>query len=334
VRNRQTLIHRWFLLLLLSGIAPAFAVDTAAQPGTSTLNSAVDSQSCNRVSANPYKKSLVITRFPRLNPASSNPGALHDAETALPAFIVEALQARQLIASATSTSPALQDVTTSTPLLLAKATRQLANRQRAQLVITGTIDDMSMAETTELKGLYTRFINGFRDTFSMTSPKDKRQRLFSMYLQLRDGITGELLFDAHYRTLGVWPVPRVKEAGFDSEAFRRTDYGKQVMQLIAHASDQLADAIECQPHIATIESRPGQDTVVVHSGANHGLRVGDLLSLHQVTLIPVTDAYQQQDTRLIDRRSPVQLLEVYPSHSIARVDGQALPGGRFVALTP
>ncbi|MBE8718833.1 flagella assembly protein FlgT middle domain-containing protein [Cellvibrio polysaccharolyticus] len=323
----KTLLASAFMALLT---LPALAADTTIPEQTR----AIDPGHCAAVSASRYKKSLIITRFQRVQAASSNAGYLHDIDDALPQWLLEDLATQQISAPASLITPPLEDPQTNSPFELTTVTRQQAAKHRAQLIISGTISDMSMTPTSEYSGLYTRVVNGARDTFNLKSSKDKRQRLFSLYLQLRDGITGELLFDNTYRTTGIWPARRYGDIGFDSTRFRQSDYGEQVWQLLQHARDELVTAIRCQPHVAPVELREGQATLVVHSGANHGLRNGDILNLYQLSQYPITGVYQHYDVRLIRQEIPVQLVEVYPSHSIARIEQRGPLTGRFVAISP
>jgi hypothetical protein len=324
-----------FKILLASMLMSLLSATALAADGTAPQQSlAIDPGHCATVSSSRYKKSLIITHFQRLQATTSNAGHLHDIDHALPQWLLQDLATRQIAAPTSLIIPPLQYPLTNSPFELVTVTRQQAAKHRAQLVISGTISDMSMTPATEYDGLYTRFINGFRDTFNLKSPNDKRQRLFSLYLQLRDGITGELLFDNTWRTTGIWPARRYGDIGFDSTRFRESDYGDQVWQLLQHARDELVTAIGCQPHIAPVELREGQPTLVVHSGANHGLRNGDILDLYQLSQYPITGVYQHYDVRLARQEVPVQLIEVYPSHSIARLETRSPLTGRYVAITP
>ena len=315
---------------------PAFAITLlwlwALTVSAEPLPAADSATGCAAVSAQRYKKSLLFTRFQRLHPADSNPGHLQDIDQHLPDWFSQQLVAQQVSTPASQLSAPLHFPLETPPSEAAALTRKLASQYRAQLLVSGTLTDLSMSPDSDRAGLYRRFINGFRDTFNMPSATDKRQRVFSLYLQLRDGITGEPLFDNTYRTTGVWPARRLGDSGFDSVAFRQSDYGRQVWQLLDTARQELEVAIRCQPHIATAELHADPTTLVVHSGANQGLRPGDLLQLHQLVQLPVTGRWQQYDIRLVDQQVPDMLLEVYPDHSLARIESRTPLTGRFVVL--
>jgi hypothetical protein len=100
--------------------------------------------------------------------------------------------------------------------------------------------------------------------------------------------------------------------------------------LVAAASDEVAAVVNCQPYLASVDSRPGRQQIVIHSGSNNGLRSGDSLELYQLDYQPVTGEYQRFDTRLIRRDAQVYLTEIYPSHSVAHVVDQPLLNGQYV----
>ena len=125
-----------------------------------------------------------------------------------------------------------------------------------------------------------------------------------------------------------------REVDFGSSLFWESDYGEQIGGLVNKAGDELAAAIQCQPYITRVESRPSQQQILLHSGANNGLRAGDTLALYQLVVQPVNGEYQLYDTRLVDRQTLIELREVYPSHSVAVVNSDYLLNGQYLAVAP
>jgi hypothetical protein len=291
---------------------------------------------CARAPDSPYNKSVVVTSFPRRETDSAKAGYLHHAEEVLPQLLSQRLQQRHAITSPVQLQQGLAQPNASTNQRLAAQVQQLAQTHRTQFVLSGEILDMSMAHprATYAPGLYTRFINGVHDTLHINTPLDKRDRHFSFNLNLRDGFTGQVLFQKRYDTYGVWGVRNPRAVGFGSPRFWESDYGEQVSGLVAKATDELAAAIRCQPYIARVETRPGQQHILLHSGANNGLRAGDRLSLYQLVRLPISGEYQLYDTRLIDRQISIELREVYPSHSVAMVNSDSLLNGHYLAIAP
>ena len=118
--------------------------------------------------------------------------------------------------------------------------------------------------------------------------------------------------------------------GFGSPRFWETDYGVQIQHLVARASDDMATAINCQPYMARVDSSPGQQQIVIHSGTNNGMNSGDTLDLYQLVYQSITGEYQQFDTRLVKRKGRVYLTETYPSHSVGHVVDETLLSGQYL----
>lgn len=287
---------------------------------------------CPEPFANSYKKSVGFVSFPRVKPSSSNLGALHQVEQHLPMLIGANLRNRHTMLTPAQIGGSLANVNNYGELATATQVQALARQNRVQFFVSGEVDDMSLSfpNTIDKPSYYTLFVSGAHNLLHINTPLDKRSRVFSFTLQVRDGFTGQLIFNNQYQTFGKWKAIPEADVGFGSPRFWLTDYGKQVQHLVAKASDDLASAIQCQPYMARIDSRPHQKQVVIHSGANNGLRAGDTLELYQLVYQPITGSYQQFDTRLMKRNGRVYLTEIYPSHSIGHVVDETLLSGQYL----
>lgn len=277
------------------------------------------------------QKSLVITRFTRSAPHTANAGNLFAAESGLPDLIRAQLsEGYQTIGPAVLpqgfASANLNDAQ------LKQQAQKIARQARTQFVLSGSINDMAMdaPDTAYDPNLYRRAANVFHDV-TKVAMFDKRTRSLSMEVQLRDGFTGDLLFNKSYATSGVWN--QRKPIGFDSPAFLNTPYGKQVKSLTQKISAEVAQVIHCQPFMAAIDTHPGQAQILLHGGANNGLHAGDNLYLYQVIVVGSNSDYQVANTRLVKRATRLHLSEVYPSHSIAVVEGGSYLNGSYLAVS-
>jgi hypothetical protein len=268
---------------------------------------------CADPMANNYKKSMgVIARFPRMKPKSSNVGGLESVEAHLPMLLAGRLmkheglikprQIRQGFASA-------QDL------------QQLAREKKVQFLLSGEVDDLSMAYPNNGpdNSFFNRLVSGVHDVFSLHSSIDKRERVFSFDLHLHDGITGQVMFSKRYTTYGKWSLPREMRTGFGSIEFWRTPYGQRVKSLVDAASDELAQFIRCQPFFVNIHALPGQYRAVVHGGKDSGLRPGDQLELYRIAHQAIPGDYRQVVTRLVKETDKVYITETYSAHSIAQL---------------
>lgn len=287
---------------------------------------------CHSNGSDTFQKSLLVTAFPRLIPQSSNAGALADAEHHLPKLLSQQLEAKHNTVTPILLNESLPSPSLSTNNLLAQQIQKLARTQRTQLVLSGEILDMTMTypEATYNPGMYTRFLNGLFDFIEIRNRFDKRERLFSFNVNLRDGFTGQTLFSKRYDTYGIWGS--TKDVGFDTPLFWKTDYGQQIKGLVKMAAKDVGAVVQCQPYIAQIDSRPGQTQILLQGGANNGLRSGDTLALYQMVVQGSETEYQQHQVRLVNRNTTIELREVYPSHSVGVISGTAYLTGQFLAV--
>ncbi|HTF97830.1 MAG TPA: flagella assembly protein FlgT middle domain-containing protein [Cellvibrio sp.] len=276
------------------------------------------------------QKSLAITRFLRNIPASANAGKLFAAESEVPALIRSHINTDYQTLSPEVLAFGFAP-TQLTDAQLKQQAQKIARQTRTQFVLSGAIDDMAMTypSTTYNPNAYRQVANLFHDV-TRVKMFDKRTRVMNLSVQLRDGFTGEILFNKEYSTSGIWNTRSA--TGFGSPAFYQTHYGKQVIELTQKISKEIAQVIHCQPFMARIDSQPGQTQILLHGGANNGLHAGDTLSLYQVVIAGSNTEYQVNETRLVKRDTRLHLSEVYPSHSIAQVEGGSYLNGHYLAV--
>ena len=281
---------------------------------------------------NDYKKSIAFVSFPRMVPVSSSLGALQQVEQHLPMLIGANLRNRHSMLTPTYLRQSFASANTRGEINAAAQAQALSKQNRVQFFVSGEVDDMTLTfpNTVENPSYYTRFISGAHNFLHINTPLDKRSRVFSFTLEVRDGFTGQVIFSNQYRTFGKWKASPETQMGFGSPRFWETDYGVQVQHLVAKASDEMASAINCQPYMARVDSSPGQQQIVIHSGTNNGMHSGDTLDLYQLVYQPVTGEYQRFDTRLVKRNGRVYLTEIYPSHSIGHVVDETLLSGQYL----
>lgn len=291
---------------------------------------------CPESVSNNYQKSLALASFPRMQPTNSNPGALHQVELHLPMLLSAHLNTRHSMPKPLQLQQGFSSADQRGEMAAAAQAQQLAQKNRVQFIVSGQVEDMSMKfpKTLSSPSHYTRFVNGVHNLLHINTPLDKRSRIFTFTLEVRDGITGQRIYNNQYSTFGHWKPSPGETVGFASARFWQTDYGQQIQQLVAKASDDLAQVIDCQPYMARVDARPGQNMIVIHSGSNNGLRPGDALELYQLVQQPVTGGYQQYDTRLIKQEARVYLIETYPSHSVAHVADDLLMNGQYLVKAP
>jgi Flagellar assembly protein T, middle domain len=275
-----------------------------------------------------WQKTLTIVAMPRVIPTQSSGGNFYQAETYIPRMLATELN------QAIGVESRFIHQTISYQLDEEKKRRQvqtIALQQGTQFVLHGEILDMSMrdASTVYSPGFVQAVRNQVTDITMMTF-SDNRDRLFSLRLELRDGFTGELLLEDSFQTTGVWKNPN--PVGFTSEVLWKSQYGRRIKQLIHKAGNQIAENLQCQPYMAKIETTPGQNELLLQGGANNGLHPGDNLKLYQLVVMASPNHYDSYQTRLIKRDLQLELKEVYPSHSLAKLKGDDLLNGQYLAV--
>lgn len=340
---RSRFMNRTFLLCLmlsagavshsLAGVNENSGINKS--PATIDTSHTQSTGQCAALSEAVYQKSLAITHFPRTEANSSKAGRLYKIESWLPEQLAQHLAQHQPVTT-TRLPFGLERSDQATEVQLAEDVKSLGRDHRVQFLLTGKILDMSMinSDTTYQPGLYRRMVNGVHDGLHINTRLDKRDRIFSFYLNLRDGFTGQTLFQQHYSTYGIWKLASPAGVDVSSPRFGQSDYGQQVRNLVAQASADVARAINCQPYIARADMRPGQQQIVLHGGAHNGLRAGDKLELYQLVMRPINGEYQAYDTRLVRRNAAVELQEVYSTYSVALVHSDFLLSGQFLAVSP
>jgi hypothetical protein len=302
-------------------------------PGVATLDTSQTPNSA-RSDEKKLQKSLLVFTFPRLVLNSSNAGDLPQAEQQLPHLISQEIALRHVTLTPIQLGEALAPSDLSSEVQLTQQVQRLAGYHRSQLIVSGEILDMSMTDPDSIydPASYSRFVDGFFDVIHIKNRFDKRERLFSFQVHLRDGFTGQQLFTKRYDTYGVWP--HAKSVGFGTPLFWQSDYARQIKGLIDVASKDLIDVIQNQPFIAQVDLRPGQTQITLQGGSNNGLRAGETLSLYQLVFHASETRYQENDVRLVNRNANIVLQEVYPSHSVGVIDSSTYFSGKMLAVAP
>lgn len=307
--------------------APPPAPEVASSQTRYLSNNLCSDHSGNHAHLN---KSLVVTRFLRTAPRTANGGNLFAVEAEMPALIRTELSDKynspsQPVLALGFATAGLSDAQ------LQQHAQKIARQARSQFVLSGTIEDMDMTDADAVynPSLYRRAANIVHDVTTIKK-FDRRTRVMNLSVELRDGFTGELLFSKAYTTSGIWK--QRKPVGFGSPAFYRSDYGQKVVSLAQTISREVAEVIHCQPFMASIDAQPGQSQILLHGGANNGLHAGDSLSLYQVIVVGSNTDYQVNETRLVKRNTRLHLSEVYPSHSVAQVEGGTYLNGFYLAV--
>ncbi len=279
-----------------------------------------------------YRKSLLITAFPRQEQASANAGGLWGAEHALAERIGKHLaESGQLFQYQLIPDSLPQNaINPSQPI------RQLAREHGTQLILSGALYDLGMAHPKDAlnPGLITRTRNATVSTLRLKPEWDTRQRDFVLQLQLHDGATGQLVHSRDYRLQGIWNPKRPERARFGTPAFWTTEYGQKIEQVMAEASEDLNEAIRCQPLMARLDRPQAGAPTLLHAGRAQGLQEGDRLPLHRVSLRNIPGEYRQYSAHRLDSGVHLRVEKVYAHYSEVRLENATTLHGEHLAVTP
>lgn len=313
------------------GQHPAQSV-LASEVTEATADSAPDRGHACPTGGREYRKSLLITAFPRQEQASANAGGLWGAEQALAERVGKHLaESGQLFQY-----QLIPDSLPKNTINPGQPIRQLAREHGTQLVLSGALHDLGMAHPKDAldPGLITRTRNATVSTLRLKPEWDTRQREFVLQLQLHDGATGQLVHSRNYRLQGVWNPKRPERARFGTPAFWTTEYGQKIEQVMADASGDLSEAIRCQPLMARLDRPQAGAPTLLHAGRAQGLQEGDRLPLHRVSLRSIPGEYRQYSAHRLDSGMHLRVEKVYAYHSEVHLENATTLHGEHLAVTP
>ncbi|WP_157960482.1 flagella assembly protein FlgT middle domain-containing protein [Marinimicrobium alkaliphilum] len=288
---------------------------------------------CYRPEDNP--KHLVFAAFGHSRTQPGRTGQLTGIERELPSRLSRQLAGEHRLATRAHIPHTLAPNGADRAVPADHQARQLARDHRAQLVVSGEILDLSMAnpQDTYSPGTGTRWRNRAIDQRGWLRSRESRQRDFVFRLSVREGLTGALVFEQDYQTYGVWNAKDPDAHVFGSRAFAETDYGQAVEQLLARAANDLAQTAYCHPHWVTLDNR-SQRQLRLQGGRDQGLKTGDTLPLYQLVRHPRPNRYQVYDIALTPSTLQARVQAVYEDYSVIELPGNPLLNGHFVARIP
>lgn len=160
-------------------------------------------------------------------------------------------------------------------------------QQGSQYVISATINDLSLGESTH------HFWQ-----------KASKQRFFALDVVLYDLFEQSVVFQQEYRTESTWPYKDNTTPASHSQAFWQLPYGQKIEQLLVAVAQDLQQQLQCKPLLTSI-TQVRNNQVFFNIGKLHGLKVGDTLQLTQVKRDPAQPQLKQltpSDINLVVRQ--------------------------------
>ncbi len=232
-----------------------------------------------QVCRSPYRKKIVATGFPLMNPDQVSGVESQDLFSGIPREINNRLMesgdfvgrnmTNSMLYARTDVAPEVNvDGRVGAPVIL-----DIAKRQDAQFVLSGVIRDFKIESTEYARGA------GPLALLKSTMRDFIARRSVGIDVFVHDGFTGALLFQHRYTDsiLGDVTLPSGYTVG--SERFDSTSAGHKITEIIDQATDDIRKLFGCYPFAARI-SRVENNRIYLAAGAQDKVKVGDRFKVY------------------------------------------------------
>ncbi len=224
-------------------------------------------------SAADYTKRMATTYFPIRFMAQASDGQVHQLGETLSLKFDEIMQRITSSMRISHTEPYVfewQKPNVSNDAI------SLANRTNTQFVVNIVVDDISVERPKSSS------FNPFSDNQSV--------RNFNFTVSLIDGASGALSYSKTYSSTTPWDYAYNEKVDVTSNAFWRSQYGKNAIKLIQKSITDLESFVVCQPTMGRVLA-VANNQLQINLGKIHQVQAGDQLTLF--TLRQVTDTFGQ-----------------------------------------
>ncbi|MBE8718899.1 flagellar assembly protein T N-terminal domain-containing protein [Cellvibrio polysaccharolyticus] len=352
--NNGMLINDRIRLRVSGRVSNVEVLDEHQRDGVYVVNIralVVEGYDCRSQQSNHYNRDVLITGFPREKPQSSQVGQLHNIDTDFSTEIARRLYPAHQVLIQDEPSLSLTSRTryASPSVQASEAVKSLASKYQVQMVIAGSIVDLSMlypedyARQTQASKTIRKIGNLFAGKDSNKLATDVRARHFALRLVVYDGISGSPIFDKDYADIGIWDARFTEITGFGSPRFWQTAYGRKVSEVINEAVNDAGKKINCQPFMVTARlhgQAPG-NRVYIFAGANHGVKIGDAFDINHrsgtqfpgLNTTADTWPYPVEYRSMHTEKTHLTITEVYPGYSIGTSTAPLMNGQHYIAVS-
>lgn len=258
-----------------------------------------------------YLKTVAVSGFKLAKPMQANLGYLQNIEHDLPRVLANSLNNRGLVHALDAASVGIYQQPRYAPAafnnqrhLTSSAT--LAAELGAQYVLSGVVRDLSVLENNPGKP-------SLRQRLGMST---KAPRQFVLDVMVHDGLSGALLFQRSYSTMGTWPTHTAANIGFATPEFWQTNYGQETKELLTKVLDDVNEMLRCQPFMARI-IKTDANRLYIEAGAGVGIRPGDKFQVFRTGTFYNLDL--EPRTELTNMATEVVVKQVQPQFIVAEM---------------
>ncbi len=270
--------------------------------------------SAKQACRSPYRKKIVATGFPVMNPDQVSGIESQDLFSGIPREINNRLMesgdfvGRNMTNSVLYLRPDVAPEVNVDGRLGAPVILDIAKRHDAQFVLSGVIRDFKIESTEYIRG------SGPLAMLKSTMRDFIARRSVGIDVFVHDGFTGALLFQHRYTDsiLGDVTLPSGYTVG--SERFDSTSAGHKITEIIDQASDDIRKLFGCYPFAARI-SRVESNRIYLAAGAQDKVKVGDRFKVYSA------GAADSVGMGFVDPIGTMTISDVGPSMAAGNLDG-------------
>lgn len=262
-----------------------------------------------------YRKAVAFAGFGLAKPQQATYGRLENIEQSLPRWLAANIHSYGKLQTLDATSISLFNDPRQAPSMESAQQRlttsvALATELGAQYVVSGVVRDMALHQPQKAGFGLSRLMGG----------KKAPMRDLVVDFFIHDGLSGAMLFQQTYRTQGAWDAKPTKALGFATPDFWQTPYGGKVQGMLQAASQDIQDAIQCQPFMARIVKARGS-RLHIEASASAGVRPGDTFTVYRTGTFYNLDL--EPRTELTDMAVEAVVKQVQPHFIIADLEESA-----------
>lgn len=184
----------------------------------------------------------------------------------------------------------------------------LATQTKSQFVLTGVIEDLSVTRPQHSSLAF------WRDNTAT--------RNFRLRVELIDGINGAPLLEKTYETESEWEFDRFAQIDASSHQFWQSSFGIALNKQLQQVQSDVDTALACVPATGRVISINAGNEFSVSLGRQHGLKVGDLLSVYQIQ--EVTDNRGERFIQYHLNPAEVRVTEAYADNARVKAADDSL----------
>ncbi|WP_245748917.1 flagellar assembly protein T N-terminal domain-containing protein [Oceanisphaera psychrotolerans] len=247
-----------------------------------------------------YRPGLTLSAFPLLRPEQGSIGQIFELGTAVTARL-----AQHLATSVNLMTQLPHQLTTDSRLPRSPGLRQgsdvLAQQQQSRLLLSGVIDDISMAEGNWMEWRFSEL-----------------PRQFGLSVTLEDSLTGERLLQQHYQATSPWSFDKHAKVRVHEQGFWQSAYGQSADQLLKRVARDVINAQSCMKAIGHILQQ-SEEGILMDLGRQAGIQPGDRFTLiHRRQLQPGYYSETSSQAQFVVQQSHTDYSLLTPADAVAR----------------